>query len=184
MTASGGLTRKGFMQMYHTQTSARPHDTAADLYALDHLFGDFQAIAAELERLGDSLAGDADGDGQGADGMEGALFEELKAKGLPSDPELIRRELERLRVAGKAQAGNGQDVPPPPPPPPATAAGDICPNQKVMVQGLSGRKDLNGCVGLVLGPKDATSERWPVRVYTAGGEVEVKIKGINLEPDV
>ena len=33
-TPNGCLTRKGFLQMYHTQTLARPHDTWSDLKAL------------------------------------------------------------------------------------------------------------------------------------------------------
>ena len=89
-TAAGALTRKGFFQMIHTQTNARPKDTATDLRAL----GGFELLADELEQLGEGLEDDDSGDGkQGLE--EGALFEHMKRQGLKSDPELIRRELER-----------------------------------------------------------------------------------------
>ena len=49
-TATGALTRRGFMQLYHTQTSARPRDTVTDL---SELGGAPEELLGELNDLAD-----------------------------------------------------------------------------------------------------------------------------------
>ncbi len=56
----------------------------------------------------------------------------------------------------------------------------LCPMRQVTIQGLVGRKELNGSPGLILGQIDAPRERWPVRVWGNSGTVEVKVKAANL----
>ncbi|CAE8719652.1 unnamed protein product [Polarella glacialis] len=45
---------------------------------------------------------------------------------------------------------------------------------QVELLGLRGRIDLNGQVGLILGPVDLESQRWPVRVVSSGESVRVR----------
>ncbi len=65
------------------------------------------------------------------------------------------------------------------PRPPAVGIDELCALRQVTVRDLNGRKELNGQRGRILGR--LRDGRWPVRVYAAGGIVEVKVKAENLE---
>ena len=64
-----------------------------------------------------------------------------------------------------------------------TSGQGVClsPLLEVRLHGLTGRAELNGLTGLILGPLDASSGRWPVRIWGAEvGLVDIKAKGANL----
>jgi hypothetical protein len=155
-TASGALTRQGFVQMYFTQTCASPDETANDMRSLG-----FHELADVLDQQAETMVNETD--------------EDIDDRGLPTDPELLRRQFERVSLS-LAQP------PPPMPPTIARAPAPLCPMRQVVVHGLAGRKELNGRAGLIVGPLELSNDRWPVRVWAHGTHpVEVvKLKGGNL----
>jgi len=53
-------------------------------------------------------------------------------------------------------------------------------NARVRIQGLQSRQDLNGQDGVILGPVDLETRRWPVKLLRSGSSVSVR--RINLVP--
>ena len=88
-----------------------------------------------------------------------------------------KKEAERRWSEKEADEEDGTDPVPPELP---ESAGSIKLGAKVILEGLSGRPELNGEVGMAR-KYDAEKERWVVRLATAGREL-LLLKAANLQP--